>query len=93
MSPIYSFQFLPFLLVLTCYDLQTQKLKLLDEVLKIILYNFLTFILDESLLRLKRALLHSLLLLCETCDYLVIKTLIQYKKPILIYKIKRLEEA
>jgi hypothetical protein len=75
------------------YDLQTQKLKLLDEVLKIILYNFLTFLSDESLLRLKRALLHSSLLLCETCDYLVIKTLIPYKKPILIYKIKRLEEA
>jgi hypothetical protein len=61
--------------------LETQKFKLLDEVLKIILYNFLTFFSDESLLRLKRALLHSSLLLYETRDYLVIKTIIPCKNP------------
>lgn len=67
--------------------------KLLDEVSKIILYNFLTFFSGENLLRLKRVLLHNSSLSCETHDYLVITILIPCKKPISIYKIKWLDEA
>lgn len=79
--------------VLTCYYLQTQKFKLLDKISKIILYNFSTFFLSKSFLRLIHALLHSSPLPCETRNYLIIKTLIPCKKSILIYKIKWLDEA